>query len=162
MEHKEDKRWVRDMRHKLMRKTFHSEQEFRHYREQLHQCLEEALGNRGERTTLSENEITMLEVALNEAVNNGFKYALDKVSAPAVTLSIYVLHSKFLVIRVKDNGSGFRADQVMAKVWALEENEEEEWEWGESGRGIFIMEAVMDKVRYNAKGNSVILLKTLA
>lgn len=149
------------MRQKLMRKTFHSAQEYRHEREQLHQCLQKALGSRGGGATLSENEVTMLEVALNEAVNNGFKYAQGKVSAPAVTLSMYVLHSKFLVIRVKDNGSGFRADQVMAKVSALEEDEEE-WEWGESGRGIYIMEAVMDEVRYNAKGNSVVLLKTLA
>lgn len=149
------------MRQKLMRKTFYSEQEFRHYRDQLHQCLKEVLGNRGENTALLESDVTLLEIALNEAINNAFKYALDKVSTPAVTLSIYLLQAKLLLIRVKDNGSGFRADQVLAKVSALDQKASKEWEWGESGRGVFIMEAVMDKVRYNAKGNSVMLLKTL-
>lgn len=158
----EKKKVGKDMRQKLMRKTFHSEQEFRHYRDQLHQCLKEVLGNRGENSVLLDNDVTLLEIALNEAVNNAFKYALDKVATPAVTLSMYLFQSKFLLIRVKDNGSGFRADQVLAKVSALDKEAEKEWEWGESGRGIFIMEAVMDKVRYNAKGNSVMLLKTLS
>lgn len=148
------------MRQKLMRKTFHSEQEFCHYRDQLHQCLQKALGQYGEKA-FADHDVTMLEIALNEAVNNAFKYALDKVAEPAVTLSMYLFHSNILLIRVKDNGSGFCADQVMARMSALEESEEKEWEWGESGRGIFIMEAVMDKVRYNAKGNSVMLMKTL-
>lgn len=151
------------MRQKLMRKTFCSEQDFRQHRDQLHECLKQALGIRGS-STLSENEVTMLEIAVNEAVNNAFKYAQDKVAAPAVTLSMYVFHADLLLIRVKDNGSGFRADQVMAKVDSLQEKQEEqeEWEWGESGRGIYIMEAVMDEVRYNAKGNSVMLLKRIS
>ncbi|MEL1133848.1 ATP-binding protein [Desulfitobacterium sp. THU1] len=150
------------MRQKIMRKTFYTEQEYRDDREQLQHCLREALAMQGGKDTDSlENEVTLLEIALNEAVNNAFKYAEDKVAVPAVTLSMCLLHSQWLIIRVKDSGTGFKADQVMAKLACLCGKEEEAWQWGESGRGLYIMAQVMDKVRYNAKGNCVMLLKTL-
>ncbi len=149
------------LRQKILRKRFSSEQEFRDYREELSQCLEEALVNFISEKEELNQDLTMLEIALNEAINNAFKYAVNK-RAPSVILSIYIFDPNILFIRVKDNGSGFKADQVLAKVNAIEKCGVDEWEWGESGRGIFIMEAVMDKVRYNAKGNSVVLLKTLS
>lgn len=149
------------MRQKIIRKRFVSEQEFRNYREELHQCLKETLANHISKKGELDQDLTMLEIALNEAINNAFKYAVNK-KEPSVILSIYIFDPNILFIRVKDSGSGFKADQVIAKVTAPEKCKEDQWEWGESGRGIFIMEAVMDKVRYNAKGNSVVLLKTLS
>lgn len=149
------------MRQKILRKRFASEKEFRNFRGELHQSLRAVLVSYISQKGDLEQDLTMLEIAVNEAINNAFKYARNK-SEPAVMLSIYIFEPNILFIRVKDNGSGFKADQVLAKVDALEKSEEDGWEWGESGRGIFIMEAVMDKVRYNAKGNSVVLLKTLS
>lgn len=149
------------MRQKILRKRFTSEQEYRNFREGLHRSLREVLANHISKKGDLEQDLTMLEIAINEAINNAFKYAQNKIE-PSVILSIYIFDPNILFIRVKDNGSGFKADQVLAKVDALEKSEEDDWEWGESGRGIFIMEAVMDKVRYNAKGNSVVLLKTLS
>ncbi|AGA70546.1 anti-sigma regulatory factor (Ser/Thr protein kinase) [Desulfitobacterium dichloroeliminans LMG P-21439] len=150
------------MRQKIIRETFCTEEEFCTYRDQLQHCLREALAKQdGKDTDSLENEVTLLEIALNEAVNNAFKYAEDRVSIPAVTLSMCLLHSQWLIIRVKDSGTGFKANQVMTKLACLCGEEEETWQWGESGRGLFIMAQVMDKVRYNAKGNCVMLMKTL-
>lgn len=145
---------VKNMRQKLMRCTFATEQEYRSKREEIHQCIEQAL------QTFSREELTMIEIAINEAVNNAFKYGSIGKTELAVMISIFLLQPNYLLIRIKDAGNGFCAERLLARTENVCENDQE-WQWGESGRGLFIMEAVMDQVRYNAKGNAVSLLKSI-
>ena len=143
------------MRQKLMRRTFANEREFQVFREELRLCLVRIP------IKLSESELTLLEIAINEAMNNALKHGLAKASDPAVTLSICLQSPKCLLVRIKDRGSGFCAQRVQEDLASMECEQDEEWQWGESGRGLFIMEAVMDQVRYNAKGNAVLMLKKI-
>lgn len=143
-------------RQKLMHRTFANEQEYQACREELCFCLKQIS------IKLSENELILLEIAINEAMNNALKYGGDKGSDPAVTLSICLHSPQCLFIWIKDRGRGFSARQALATLSSEDyENDNTEGQWGESGRGLLIMERVMDQVRYNAKGNAVLLLKKL-
>ncbi|TGE33694.1 PAS domain S-box protein [Desulfosporosinus sp. Sb-LF] len=97
----------------------------------------------------------MLEVAVNEAMNNGFG------TCGRVRVKTRRMGSR-LIIRVKDDGPGFNAGEVTAKRVAG--NYESEFDGlleAEGGRGIFLMRSFCDKVIYNAKGNEVLLMKII-
>ena len=98
---------------------------------------------------------TMLEVAFNEAMNNGF-YASGRVQ-----VKIKRVGSK-LIIRVKDDGPGFNVQEVNVHLdEEMYEKEFDELLESESGRGILLMRLFCDKVIYNAKGNEVLLMKRI-
>lgn len=141
------------MRERLMRCTFANEQEYQACRENVHHCIEDALDN------MPKDQHTMVEIAINEAVNNAFKYGSD--TCNPVTISIYLFNSNFLFIRIKDKGKGFCVKNLVTKFNSNCCDNSREWQWGESGRGLFIMESVMDQVHYNAKGNAVSLIKNI-
>lgn len=146
---------MKRLRQKLMRRILVNEQEVQACREELHLCLEQVF------LKLSGEELTLLEIAINEAINNAMKYGSAQASDPAVTLSICLPSPKCLLVRVKDRGSGFSAQPALKALSSKDSEKDEEWQWGESGRGLFIMERVMDQVRYNAKGNVVLMLKSI-
>ena len=97
----------------------------------------------------------MLEVAINEAMNNGFY------SCGRVRVKIRRVGGK-LIIRVKDDGLGFntKEDNVLLKEDMYEEEFDEQLE-AEGGRGILLMRLFCDKIIYNAKGNEVLLMKQI-
>lgn len=146
---------MKDLLQKLMQRTFANEQDYQAHREELRLCLERSS------IQLSGIELTMIEIAINEAMNNALKHGLAKTSDPSVSLSICLKSQECLLIRIKDRGSGFCARQALEALASKDYEWDEEWQWGESGRGLFIIESVMDHVRYNAKGNTVLMLKTL-
>jgi len=94
----------------------------------------------------------MLEVAINEAMNNGF-YAGGRVRVKTRRVG-----SK-LIIRVKDFGLGFNTEEVnvLLKEDMYEKEFDELWA-SEGGRGILLMKLFCDKVIYNAMGNEVLLM----
>lgn len=141
------------MRERLMRCTFTNEQEYQGCRENVHHCIEDVSDN------LPKDQLTMVEIAINEAVNNAFKYGSGNYNP--VTVSIYLFDSNCLFIRIKDKGKGFCVKNFVAEVNSKFCENNKEWQWGESGRGLFIMESAMDQVHYNAKGNAVSLIKNI-
>ncbi|ODA42255.1 PAS domain S-box protein [Desulfosporosinus sp. BG] len=106
-----------------------------------------------ERNTPS--NVSMLEVAINEAMNNGF-YAGGRVKVKTRRIG------DKLIIRVKDYGPGFNTKEVDTQ--SKENMYEEEFDKlleSESGRGVLLMKSFCDKVIYNAKGNEVLLIKNI-
>ena len=95
----------------------------------------------------------MLEVAVNEAMNNGFN------SGGRVRVITRRVDGK-LIIRVKDDGPGFKTKEVNIRLKEdMGEKEFNERLEAEGGRGILLMKLFCDKVIYNAKGNEVLLMK---
>jgi len=97
----------------------------------------------------------MLEVAINEAINNGFYYC------GGVRVKTRRVGGK-LIIRVKDDGPGFNNNKV--NVQLKEDMYKEEFDElleAEGGRGILLMKLFCDKVIYNSKGNEVLLMKKI-
>ena len=96
-----------------------------------------------------------LEVAINEAMNNGFYYC-GRVRVKTRRIG------RKLIIRVKDDGSGFNTQRVKAKFEEdMYEKEFDEMLDAEGGRGILLMRLFCDEVIYNAKGNEVLLMKKI-
>lgn len=104
------------------------------------------------------HDSTLVEVVINEAVNNAIKHGRNK----KVMVRLKIQKNGLLVIRVKDRGKGFAVDETIQKV--NETNRMKEINYSalkESGRGLFIIQQVMDKVIYNEKGNDVLLVKNI-
>ena len=109
---------------------------------------------------LKETQAAMLEVAVNEAVNNAFRHG----SIGRVSLKMRVINGRLLVMRVRDDGPGFDVSRILARlekhdcfsVAAHASNP-----LPESGRGLFLMQAIADKVRFNQQGNEILLAKKL-
>jgi len=104
------------------------------------------------------NNATLLEVAVNEAVNNALRVSEQ------VGIKIKRLGNK-VAIRIKDDGPGFLAaidnagfinDPLLEAEFDSKFDEIRE---AENGRGILMMKMFCDQVLYNAKGNEVLLVK---
>ncbi|MBO9607578.1 MAG: ATP-binding protein [Paenibacillaceae bacterium] len=99
-------------------------------------------------------EPVQVEAALNEAVNNAFR------QGDRVDITIRVMNGKRLIMRVKDGGCGFAGNSRVVGLAREFPTEQELWQ--ESGRGLRIMCAVLDRVTYNRQGNEVLLVKSMA
>lgn len=97
-----------------------------------------------------------LEVAINEAMNNGF-FACGQVHVKARRVG------RKLIVRVKDGCSGFNTKNIKSLTINDDLFDEvfDEMLGEEGGRGIFLMRAFCDKVIYNEKGNEVLLMKKI-
>ncbi|TWH44931.1 histidine kinase-like protein [Sporomusa sp. KB1] len=98
--------------------------------------------------------VVLFEVAINEAVNNGL------VASERIQVKLKRTGSR-IVVRVKDNGTGFSTKQVNALGVKDVDNEFEQLGLSERGRGIMMMKMFCDQIIYNALGNEVLLMKKI-
>ncbi|WCN38363.1 ATP-binding protein [Aneurinibacillus uraniidurans] len=105
--------------------------------------------------TVTDDNI-LLEIAVNEAINNAMRYG-NRGEHRAVTIR---LHStgKRLMVRVRDEGEGFEGNERLQRLSYAHYSTSEEL-YKESGRGLYIMKKVTDYIKYNQKGNEVMLVK---
>jgi len=104
---------------------------------------------------LDDGTFYRLLVATTEAVNNGIIHG-NKSDPHKYVHVVCILEEDSLVLRVKDEGKGFRPDQIpdpLAEKNLLKT----------SGRGIFLMRSLMDKVtfRISPEGTEVELVVDL-
>lgn len=127
--------------------TFTTSEEYRTLRDRIQRDIQNILG---------ENQSFLIDVAINEAVNNSLKYNLNK---QQVTIYFRVTPGRRLIIRVKDQGTGFNAKKALTKISSSPEDFFEEKLFDESGRGLAIMKSASDKVFFNRIGNELLLMK---
>ncbi|MEA2102674.1 MAG: ATP-binding protein [Thermodesulfobacteriota bacterium] len=89
----------------------------------------------------------VLSEALTNAIIHGSRGDISK----EVRLGLEIYKDR-LVMEIEDQGQGFDYNRIFARGLP---------DTGESGRGLFIMKAYLDEVRYNAKGNAVRLVMRL-
>jgi len=101
----------------------------------------------------SHDEIEAVKVALSEACSNAVCHGSPGGAGDRIHVSCRVEVDR-LVIEVSDQGGGFQPSEVK-----LPEYEE----WKPSGRGLFLMQELMDDVRFEAtpEGTRVRLTKVL-
>jgi serine/threonine-protein kinase RsbW len=114
-------------------------EEFADIREDIEQCMQRVCGK----------QTFAVYVALNEAVNNAFEHGKGQ-SRGFVTIRISILRGHKLLIRVKDPGGGFLKSECQATST-----------WAEGGRGLLIMEQLMDRVLHSLQGNQILMIKYL-
>jgi len=92
---------------------------------------------------LDEIQSNKLMISLTEAVNNAIVHGNKSDPAKKVTVVCETLPG-WLLVMVDDTGKGFRAQKVGNPL--LKKNL-----LRETGRGIFLMRTLMDKVEFNMK-----------
>ncbi len=96
---------------------------------------------------IDEEKFGSLLVVVSEAVNNAIIHGNER--NPAKKVVVTCAHrGNNLVIKVKDEGKGFNPDTVPDPI-------HEDNLLRETGRGVFLMRQLMEKVSYNANGNEV-------
>jgi serine/threonine-protein kinase RsbW len=93
-----------------------------------------------------------VEVALLEAVANAVKHGCGGDPEKHVTVQVVCDADVGMRVTVRDPGPGFDPDEVPSPL-------EEENLLGTSGRGVFLIRRLMDEVRYEDNGATLIMTK---
>ena len=102
---------------------------------------------------IDDEKFGSLLVVVTEAVNNAIIHGNKRNPAKKVVLTC-VRRGNTLVIKVKDEGKGFNPSAIPNPI-------HEENLLRESGRGVFLMHQLMEKVSFNGNGNEVTMTMTL-
>lgn len=95
----------------------------------------------------SDEKFGTLLVVVTEAVNNAIIHGNKRNPSKKVVVN-GIVRNHLLVINVKDEGKGFNPHGIPNPI-------DEGNLLRESGRGIFLMRQLAEKVSYNSKGNEV-------
>ena len=98
-----------------------------------------------------ERSIFAVKLALEEAVINAIKHGNELDDTKKVTIGFSIDDNK-AIITVQDEGEGF--DPA-----ALPDPTDEDYLMATSGRGVSLMRAYMDEVRFNDTGNEITMIK---
>ena len=99
---------------------------------------------------ITQNNYGKILVSTLEAVNNAILHGNHSSPEKIVDIEI-AFKSNELIIKVTDEGSGFRPDQIPDPT--IPENIE-----ALNGRGVFLMSRLADKIKYSKKGNTVTMI----
>ncbi len=98
-----------------------------------------------------ERNIFAVKLALEEAVVNSIKHGNELDDTKKVTISFYIDDDRAL-ISIADEGEGFDPGEVPDPTT-------EDGLLATSGRGLALIRAYMDDVRFNEKGNEITMIK---
>lgn len=102
---------------------------------------------------MTEDDMDNMAIAVTEAVNNAIKHGNNSDESKKVFIEFLVFPNK-VTIKIKDQGTGFDPRNLKNPL-------DPENLLKESGRGIFILKALMDEVDFNFanQGTEIILSK---
>lgn len=106
--------------------------------------VEPFLDTVNKRLKLNEVEFHKLLVATTEAVNNAIMHGNKSKAEKSVLIEV-IIKKNYVIVRVCDEGGGFNPDNIPNPL-------DEENLLKESGRGLFLMQTLMDEVEVNAEG----------
>lgn len=110
------------------------------------------------RMGFSFEDIEDLKVVISEAVTNVVEHAYEGQEPGEFTVG-YGVYEDRLEIMVADHGGSFNLDDVKDNIGPYEEDESIE-SLREGGFGLFLINALMDKVEINNNTSGVIVLMT--
>ncbi|MFS0562539.1 anti-sigma B factor RsbW [Terribacillus sp. 179-K 1B1 HS] len=108
------------------------------------------------RMGFSYEDIEDLKVAISEAVTNTVNHAYEKDEDGEVTIGFGVYENR-LEVMVADHGGSFNLDQVKRNIGPYEAAEPIE-QLREGGFGLFLIDALMDKVEINSDSGVIVLM----
>ena len=98
-----------------------------------------------------EAAIFAIKLALEEALNNAVKHG-NKFDAEKTVGMTWRVDAAEVAVTITDQGEGFKPDRLPDPT--ADENIEKP-----TGRGVMLMRAFMDEVRFNERGNQVTMVK---
>ena len=109
--------------------------------------VEEFLLKMNSSLNIDDEKFGSLLVVVTEAVNNAIIHGNKR--NPSKKVVVTCTHrGNVLVIKVKDEGKGFNPETIPNPI-------HEDNLLRETGRGVFLMRELMEKVNYNTNGNEV-------
>ncbi|MUV38508.1 Non-specific serine/threonine protein kinase [Lentibacillus sp. JNUCC-1] len=101
-------------------------------------------------------DIEDLKVAVSEAITNAVTHAYNEENEGEVTIGFGVYEDR-LEVMVADHGGSFNLSEVKGKIGPYEQNESIE-SLREGGFGLFIIDALVDKVEINNEYGVIVLM----
>lgn len=109
---------------------------------------------------MDECQLFELKVILNELIINAVRHGNQEEGSKQVKVSAGITEDKCAFLIVEDQGEG-HAHKCMPDTSLFTDIDIDACNLKESGRGILIVSSLCDRVRYNHKGNKVIVYKKL-
>lgn len=110
---------------------------------------------------LSESILFELKVILNEALINAIRHGNGEDEKKLVKIKAGLSVHDVMFIIIEDEGCGYNFIDVCSSTKAYKCSSELP-EMSESGRGIMIVRSLCDKVKVNAKGNKIVIVKRIS
>ncbi|MFD1019333.1 anti-sigma B factor RsbW [Thalassobacillus hwangdonensis] len=108
------------------------------------------------RMGFSYEDIEDLKVAISEAITNAVKHAYKEDDDGEITIGFGVYENR-LEIMVADHGGSFDLAQVKEDIGPYKQDDSIE-DLREGGFGLFLIDALMDKVEINSKYGVIVLM----
>ncbi len=97
------------------------------------------------------SDVFAISLALKEALHNATEHGRQLRPDKKIRVE-YLIDKDRVELNVTDQGTGFRQDNVQAKRMGPEP-------CAPNGRGVLLMNAYMDEVAYNERGNAVHMVR---
>lgn len=124
-------------------------------------AVEEVLGYIQELcTTVQECTLFELKVVLNELILNAIRHGNKGQITKNVSITTGIAKADQVFIIVADEGEGYDYKCIVERNSNIEEMLDI-CDMKETGRGIFLVKNLCDKIKYNNKGNKIIVLKKI-
>ena len=109
---------------------------------------------------LSECDLFEVKVILNELILNAMKHGNKEDDKKFIKICAELKNQKDLFIAIEDSGEGYDYDDVLS-IQACTDSEKDICDLKETGRGLLIVKNLCDKIKFNKKGNKVIVVKSI-
>lgn len=112
------------------------------------------------RGSLDECTLFELKVILNELLVNAIKHGNGCDASKAVTITAAVAKGGYACFQIEDEGGGYEC-RVPAKASQTIGDITDLCDLKETGRGLLIVSNLCDQIRFNRRGNKVVVLKKI-
>jgi len=109
---------------------------------------------------LNECDLFEIKVILNELILNAIKHGNKEDDKKFVEIYAELKNQKDLFIVIEDSGEGYDYDDVLS-IPACTDSKQDICELKETGRGMLIVKNLCDEIKFNKKGNKVIVVKSI-
>lgn len=101
-----------------------------------------------------------IKVILNELISNAIKHGNKEDDQKFVKISAQLKNYKDLFIIIEDSGEGYNYNDVLAMPACTGDTEDIN-DLKETGRGLLIVKNLCDEIKFNKKGNKVMIVKSI-
>lgn len=105
---------------------------------------------------LSDSEEYEFRLILNELIANGTVHGNKRLCDKTITAKMECIDGHTISITIKDEGSGFDYRPIFENAFPCDTNH-----FSERGRGLKLIKAICDNIRFNHTGNQIQICKSI-